>query len=269
MFTYCGSCLERSTQSFLILIWIAGTPLERELTFYYYWSIFYRISQFLPYMILTPNLEFLGLSWCANKNMPQLRASSTWLHHQQFTLIWPKLWLFLFFLSLETYWLCLGQWHQARNMFHPQIGPFLNPHVGLVHNFDGFHLLNLASFHSSLHTLAAASIAPLSSSALSWPLLPAIRAIHLSPFPTFLLELSSDWHNQPSACPTGSGYRKKYQWATGLSALTTVPASISPSFFNMQLSSTPPVSPDRTGPLFFVSPPYLGSCNYLLTFCVP
>lgn len=47
----CGPCLGRYTQSFFTVIWIAGTPSEREVTFYY-WSVFYRIvSCYL--MILT------------------------------------------------------------------------------------------------------------------------------------------------------------------------------------------------------------------------
>lgn len=140
---------------------------RKEVTFYSYWSIFCRIvSCYLVWHWLL-NLEFLGLSWGADKYMPELITSSTCIFHRQLTLTYPKLRCFSFSRILFTLFRLMVP--SQKHGFHPRIDTLLNPHRELVYNSHNFCIFNVAPFYLGSHALIVSFITPLSRSDLFWP----------------------------------------------------------------------------------------------------
>lgn len=127
-------------------------------------------------------------------------------------------------------------------------------------------LFHLALFHPSSQSSVQLTLYHcITFVTLSWPILPAFGTMHLTPFSTFLLESSSDWHDiistpclKPSlTLPTGKSTNELQACLVLLLyfSLLQLPPWILQNITQDSLLLT---SPGRAGPLFFGSLPQLG-----------
>lgn len=187
------------------------------MTFYYGWSIFYRID--ICYLIWFD-------SWISNSQpspevWPVYATADCQFHlhiPQTAQTHIPEI-DFSFSFSRNLFALIELLISSQKHWFHPRISTFLNPHRELVHNCDSFCIFNLVSLHPKSCALVAPFITPLSRSDLSWPisqqpvLSTSSHSLHSC---RIIFRLICDPISPLLEASTGSVYRKKYQRATDL-----------------------------------------------------